>query len=159
MLSLWKPARKNTAPLTNGSTPGVNPWTDVDRLFDSMFDDFALPVLGFKAPVFGPPADVTENDDAVVITVDLPGISRDDIRVTLEADHLTVHAERKADRSQKSGAFVRSERTYGSLTRTFAVPAGLDPAKVQASYTDGVLTVTLPRKEEAKPKAIEVKVR
>ena len=122
--------------------PVVRAWADV-----------ALPALGWTGAA---PADVVETADAIVVRLDLPGHKSDDIQLKVENDVLTVEAERKL--TERNGeTFHRSERVFGKSERSFALPAGVDTSRTEASYVDGVLEITLPKREEAKPRTIQVK--
>ena len=103
-----------------------------------------------------PPVDIYETEEGFVATADLPGLSKDDIEVALESNVLTVSGERSYDKNGEQGAFRRVERAYGSFRRTFTLPSGVDSSKVDASFKDGVLTLTLPKSEVAKARKISV---
>jgi HSP20 family protein len=93
-----------------------------------------------------------------VIKVELPEIKKEDVKVTVENGTLTISGERKFEKEEKDKKYHRVERAYGSFVRSFALPGGTDGSKVSAEFKDGVLKVHLPKTEQAKPKAIEVKV-
>ena len=117
--------------------------------------DLALPALGWQAGA--PPADVVENKDAIVVRLDLPGHKSDEIQLRVENDVLTVEAVRKP--AEKNGeTFHRSERVFGRFARSFTLPTNVDSGRTEASYVDGVLEITLPQREEAKPRTIQVKL-
>ena len=105
-----------------------------------------------------PSIDIVEEKDNFLVRVDLPGLSKDDVSVTLQDNFLTIKGERKAEAESKDANYYRRERVYGSFSRTFELPGTVDPKKIDAHFRDGVLHVTLPKTEEAKPKQIEVKV-
>jgi len=128
---------------------------EIDRL-NRMFEA-ALTGEPIGRGTWVPPVDIYETADKdVVVKVELPEMKREDIKVTFENDVLTIEGERKfvshVDREQ----YHRVERGYGSFRRSFALPNSVDTAGVQASYQEGVLTVTLPRREEARPKQIQI---
>jgi HSP20 family protein len=128
---------------------------EVDRL-NRMFEDF---YSGGLARNWVPAVDIYENDkQEVVIKAELPEVKREDINVTFENNVLTLKGERKVEESTKREQFQRVERHYGSFTRSFTLPNTVDASRIAASYKDGVLTITLPRREEAKPKQISVNV-
>jgi HSP20 family protein len=117
--------------------------------------DLALPALGFSAGA--PPADVVETADAIFVRLDLPGHKADSIQLKVENDVLTVESERKL--VERNGeAYHRSERAFGRSVRSFSLPANVDTGHTEASYVDGVLEIKLPKREEAKPRTIQVKV-
>jgi HSP20 family protein len=119
-----------------------------------------LPALGFVAGVSPQlaPADVVETKDAIVVRLDLPGHKTEDIQLKVENDVLTIEAQRKA-RESNGETYHRSERTAGKTFRSFSLPANVDGARTEAAYVDGVLEITLPKREEAKPRSIPVKTR
>jgi HSP20 family protein len=128
---------------------------EVDRL-NRMFADF---YVGGVTKNWVPAVDIFEADNHdLVIKADLPEVNREDISITFENNVLTLKGERKRDESARREHFQRVERSYGSFTRSFTLPATVDAAKIAASYKDGVLTVRLPRREESKPKQISVNI-
>jgi HSP20 family protein len=128
---------------------------EIDRL-NQMFADF---YSGGVARNWVPAVDIFENDNQeVVIKADVPEIKREDISVTFENNVLTLKGERKAEQVTKREQFQRVERHHGGFTRSFTLPNTVDATRIAASYKDGVLTITLPRREETKPKQISVNV-
>ena len=105
-----------------------------------------------------PPTDVIEEPGRYLVTLDLPGMRREEIKISLESGTLTVTGERKREVEVAERGYSRYERAQGSFTRRFSVPETIDGKKIEAAYRDGVLTVILPKSEEARPKTIEVKV-
>ena len=106
-----------------------------------------------------PPVDIFQNGkQEVVLKAELPGIEREDIELRVENNTLTIRGERKHERDVKEEQFHRIERSYGSFSRSFSLPDTIDTDKVKAEFKDGILTVTLPVREEAKPKQIQVSV-
>lgn len=105
-----------------------------------------------------PPVDVFEDRDAVVLKAELPGMKKEDIDVRVENNVLTLQGERKREKELNENGYSRTERVYGTFCRSFSLPATVDVKKIDASYKDGVLEVTLPKVEEAKPKQIDVKI-
>ena len=108
--------------------------------------------------LFAPAIDVVEEKDRYIIKAELPGLSRDDVNVTLENNYLTIRGEKKHETEEKSANYYHKERAYGSFSRTIELPTTVDAQKINAHFKDGVLQVTLPKSEAAKPKQIEVKV-
>lgn len=128
---------------------------EVDRL-NRMFTDFYG--TGFNR-AWVPPVDIFESDNhEVVIKVELPEVKKEDIGISVENQVLTLKGERKHEQEVKRNHFQRSERHYGSFTRSFTLPASVDASQIAAAYKDGVLTIRLPRREEAKPKQIAIAV-
>ena len=106
-----------------------------------------------------PPVDIFDNGQhELVIKAELPGLERDAIELTIENNTLTVRGEKKQAAEVREEQFHRVERTYGSFSRTFALPPTVDAARVSADYKNGVLTIRLPLREEVKPKQIKVDV-
>ncbi len=127
---------------------------DMDRLFDFSWPS---PDSGLFSG-WSPALDVHDDKDSLFVTVELPGMKKDEIDISLHDGVLTVSGERKQEREQEEGATFRSERYFGKFQRSVTLPSRVDSGKVRASYHDGVLTIELPKVEEAKPKTIEVSV-
>lgn len=126
---------------------------EIDRL-NRMFSDFYGEAFGRG---WMPAVDIYENEEhEVVIKAELPEMKREDIGITFENNVLTIKGERKVEDVSRRENFQRMERGYGSFTRSFTVPATVDAGRISAAYKDGVLTVRLPQREDAKPKQITV---
>jgi HSP20 family protein len=121
------------------------------------FREFAQIEGRFNAWV--PPVDIYQNgDQELVLKAELPDMTREDIEVTVEHDTLTLRGTKKAPADVKDEQFRRIERRYGAFSRSFTLPATVDASKVVADYRNGVLTVKLPFREEARPRTINVEV-
>jgi HSP20 family protein len=105
-----------------------------------------------------PSADISETDTAYLIKAEIPGVNKEDVKVTIENGMLTIQGERKMEKEEKDKKFHRIERSYGSFMRSFRVPDDADESAVKAEFKDGVLNVTLTKSAKAKPKAINVSV-
>ena len=105
-----------------------------------------------------PALDLHENKDDFVVKVEVPGMKKEDIEVTLHEGALSISGERKSDEKFEDAQVYRSERFVGRFQRTVSLPASVAADRIKAQYKDGVLTVTLPKTEEAKPKQINVQV-
>ena len=105
-----------------------------------------------------PLVDITEDDQAYLIKAELPEVKKADVKVTVENGVLNISGERKFEKDEQNKRYHRIERSYGSFTRSFAVPDDADDSSVSAEFKDGVLTVRLAKSEKARPKSIEVKV-
>jgi HSP20 family protein len=106
-----------------------------------------------------PPVDIFETKDhEIVLRAELPGLKREDIDLRVENSTLTLRGERKQEKDVAKESYHRVERAYGTFTRSFSLPTTVDTEKVRAAFADGVLTVTLPAREEAKPRQIQVQV-
>ncbi len=112
---------------------------------------------GLTLGAWNPRVNMYEKGDNIVIDAELPGIKKEDIDVTVEDHQLTLRGERNEEKETKKEDYYRKERLYGSFTRSFTLPSNVAADKVDATYTDGVLHVTLPKTEEAKGKHISVK--
>ena len=123
----------------------------LNRMFEAAFSGEPL------ASGWVPAVDIYETADKdVVVKVDLPDMKREDIKVTFENNLLSIEGERTWTGDVARGDFHRAERGYGSFRRTFSLPATVDATRVSAAYQDGVLTVRLPRREESRPRQIQV---
>ena len=130
----------------------------IDKLFEDFFaDEKAL--APFQANGKLPALDVKETDEAITVDAELPGLRQEEIKVTVEEGVLSISAERKQEKDEKTKNVHRSERYYGQMERKLALPASVEEGKVDATYKDGVLHITLPKKPSAKPKAVTVKVK
>ena len=129
------------------------------REFDELFKDFT-PVADTngRERAMIPAADVLETEKAVEIRLDMPGVKPEEIEVKLEENVLTISAERKSEKTAEDKGWIRQERAYGRFSRSFTIPATLDASKPEATYRNGVLTVTVPKREELQPKTLKVKV-
>src|SRR5947209_4782751 len=103
-----------------------------------------------------PPVDIEEEGDRVVVRAEIPGVSRDDIDVSVENGTLTLRGEKKQEREVNAENAYRLERFYGSFSRSFVLPTQINAEQIKATYKDGVLEVVLPKAEEARPKRIKV---
>ncbi|HJR58494.1 MAG TPA: Hsp20/alpha crystallin family protein [Vicinamibacterales bacterium] len=125
---------------------------EVDRL-NRMFENF----YGQFGTGWTPAVDIYETDNhEVVLKAELPDMNRADINITFENQVLTIRGERKLDENVRRDRYQRFERVYGTFSRSFTIPSTIDAARITATYKDGVLTVRLPQREEAKPKQIDV---
>jgi HSP20 family protein len=116
--------------------------------------------FGFTPPnAWVPPVDIYQNGDQVlVLKAELPDMAREDIDITVENGTLTIKGEKKLSTEVKEEQFHHVERRYGAFSRSFSLPQGVDATKVSAEYKQGVLTVRLPLREEAKPRSIKVEI-
>lgn len=106
-----------------------------------------------------PTTDIMETKEALILRAELPGIEQKDINVELENGVLTISGERKFEETTKEKNFHRIERSYGKFVRSFTLPPNVDADKVNATFTDGILELTIPKKEEAKPKKITLDIK
>lgn len=128
----------------------------LQRMFDGVFGEReGLPSVSQS---WMPAVDIYEDANGdVVLKAELPAVRRDDIRLSIEGLTLTIEAERHVDTEVQRDRYHRIERGYGAFRRSFTLPATVDASRIDASYQDGLLTVRMPRREESKPRQIEVK--
>jgi len=105
---------------------------------------------------WAPAVDIFEKDHNLLIRAELPGLKREDIEISMENGVLTLHGERKRESEVEESNAYRLERIYGAFTRSFSLPTTVDSSKIQAVYKDGVLEVTVPKLEAAKPKKVQI---
>ena len=122
------------------------------RLFGDLLRDWP------SAPrAFVPAVELSENDSRYTLTVEVPGVKKDDVHVDLREGMLVVHGEKKSEREEKKERSRYIERSYGSFSRSFSLPPDADPDRLEASFKDGVLTIQIPRTQESKPRQIAIK--
>jgi HSP20 family protein len=131
---------------------------EIDRLFESPFSALSEGLQPFMSG-WSPALDLYDDKDNFVLKAELPGMKKEDIQIQLHDGVLTLSGERKEERKSESGDIHRSERFVGRFQRTLTLPSEVDVDKVKANYQDGILTVTLPKSEAAKPKQIQIKTR
>ncbi|HVP28266.1 MAG TPA: Hsp20/alpha crystallin family protein [Myxococcota bacterium] len=114
-------------------------------------------IEGGRGRAHQPAVDIDENDKSYTLSVELPGVKKDDVSVELENGILTIHGEKKSEREEKKGSSRWVERSFGSFHRSFTLPANAVSDRVEATFKDGVLVVTIPKVESPKPKVIAIK--
>lgn len=129
----------------------------MNRMFDSSYrgatdEDWAL------GGSWAPAVDIFEKDGNIVLKAELPGVDPKDVDVRVENNLLTLRGERKFDNEVKRENYHRVERSYGSFSRSFTLPNVVDTGNIKAEYRDGVLHMTLPKREESKPRQIQINV-
>ncbi|HEX4920574.1 MAG TPA: Hsp20/alpha crystallin family protein [Candidatus Bathyarchaeia archaeon] len=140
-------------------------FSSLQRQMNRMFDNFfgrTTSLMPFEENLsdweFGPPVDIYEDDQRLAFKVEVPGIDEKDIKVEVENNVLSVHGERKLEKDVKEENFRRMEREYGAFSRSFTLPSTVDPEKIEANYSHGILSIQMPKRAEAKPKQIKVNV-
>lgn len=130
----------------------------INRMLSDVFSgtDWAYPVSATAAWV--PPVDVLEQADAIRIMAELPGVKPEDVKISVEGNVLTLHGMKQQVAEERTERVHRYERTYGAFERSFTLPASVDTQHINANYDNGVLTITLPKAEQAKPRQIAVQV-
>jgi HSP20 family protein len=129
---------------------------EMNRMFNEFFRGGAGEEGSWGQYTWTPPVDIYETDDALVLTADLPGVSKDEVSIEIHQNTLMLRGERHPEAAVKDEHYHRRERTYGPFQRSFVLPAMVDQEKVQANYRDGVLELRLPKSEAAKPKRIAI---
>ena len=127
----------------------------MDHLMESFF---GREPMFYERERWIPAVDVAETKDEIVVKVEAPGMDEKDISVTLSGDNLMIKGEKKSEKEEKDKHFHRIERCCGSFQRVIGLPVSVDQEKIKANYTKGVLEICLPKKAEAKPKEIPIKV-
>ncbi len=151
--------------LTRWQRPGLTAWTgfgrltdlrdEIDRLFEAPLAELAR--SSHLLSGWTPALDMHEDKDNLYVRLELPGMKKEDIELSLHDGSLSIAGERKGEEKSKDAEVYRAERFFGRFQRTVTLPTAVAVEKVKAQYADGVLTVTLPKAEEAKPKRIDVK--
>ena len=144
----------------------MDPFTSLEDMQNEMNKLFNYPTMkplikrsGQWDKIWAPAVDIHDTKDALVVTADIPGLTKDQIDVSVDNNVLTIKGEKREEKEEKKKEMVRSERFYGSFQRSFTLPVGIDQTKVNAAYKDGVLEVSIPKKEEAKANQIKVDVK
>lgn len=130
--------------------------SEMDRLFDDFFGLQPARRENGAAALWSPSVDVSETPDNFIVRAELPGMQREDIDLEVENNVLVIRGERKFEKQSDSESFHFTERSYGSFFRSFTLPKNVDSESITAEYKDGMLTVTLPKREEVKPKKVEI---
>ena len=131
---------------------------EMNRMFDQFFKSWEFPEIGFETGTWAPPIDLAETNDKVIVRAEIPGIDPKEVDISIQGDTLTIKGEKKEEKEEKGENFYRLERRYGSLLRSIDLPSSVDTNKVTAECKNGVLEITLQKKEEVKPTQITVKV-
>ena len=138
--------------------PFVDDFQALQERINRIFSDTAFSRLGAEETIgaWAPLCDIFEDGDDIVVKAEIPGVDRGDIDVQVENNILTIRGERRREKEVKSDNLYRTERSYGAFSRSFTLPVTVDTERIKAEYKDGVLHVTLPKVEEAKPRKIKV---
>jgi len=149
----WNPARE----LATWPSDLFGIQREINRMFDGFLRDNREEESTFMT--WAPAIDIAEHDNEYVVKVELPGVNKEDVKITLESNVMIISGEKKQEKEAKKENYHRVERSYGSFQRSFTLPTTVKSDKIDASYKDGILSILLPKAEEAKPKQIEVKVK
>jgi len=131
------------------------------REFDRLFREGFSPWFGeteLSTRSWAPPVDIYETDNDIVLKAELPGMDPKDVEIRVEDNTLYLKGERQHEKEVKEQNYHRVERSYGSFARSFSLPNSINADKVKAEYKEGLLTLTMPKREEAKPKTIKIDV-
>jgi HSP20 family protein len=151
----WNPARE----LATFPTDVLNMQREINKMFDHFFRGGTADDGSLGTSLWTPAVDVAEHDNEYLVKVELPGVNKDEVKITMQENILTIRGEKKQEKESKGSNYHRVERSYGSFQRSFTLPTSVKADKVEAAYKDGILSITLPKAEEAKPKQIDVKVK
>ena len=142
-----------------------NPNTDMfrlqrslDRVFNGFFKDREYDHDCTECD-WMPAVDISETENEILIKADIPGMTKEDIKVVVHENTLTLKGERRSEKTEEKTDYYRTERVYGSFYRSFSLPSMVDAGKIKANYVNGVLEIALPKVEEAKPKEIAIDVK
>jgi len=127
---------------------------EMNRVFSDFFDEAGEKTIA----AFSPAVDLVDTENSLQVKVELPGVKKEDVEITLKNDVLTVKGEKKEEKEEKGENRYYIERSYGSFSRSLTLPAAVQFDKVVASFVDGVLEITLPKAEEEKARQVEIKV-
>ena len=140
----------------------LNMEREFNRLFNSLGKRFNFDREldeEFENAVWSPLTDISETNDEYILNMDLPGVKKDDVKISYSNGELIVSGERKQEKDDKNSKYHRIERSYGKYYRSFTLPEKIDEDKIEAEFNNGSLTIKVPKSEESKPKEIEVKVK
>lgn len=141
------------------STNPLRELFELQRGINQLFDEsFGTPREEVASRAWTPAVDVYEDEDSFLIKVELPEINREDVKVNLNENTLSISGERRVENEDKRDNYHRVERSYGQFYRSFTLPPNVNAEGINAQFKEGVLRLTLPKKEEAKPRQIDVKV-
>jgi len=135
---------------------------EMNQLFDDFFRDFDIAPFRFggdRLRTFSPSIDIKESDKEISIKAELPGMDEKDIEVNLLEDRLTIKGEKKEEKEDKGSDYYQMERSYGSFSRVIALPEFVDTKKAEATFKNGVLSIKLPKTEEAKVKGMKIPIK
>ncbi len=133
---------------------------EMNRLFDSFFGRSWLPASEQTSMAWGPKVDIHETKDAFVVEAELPGLGKEDLKLSVHESTLIIEGERKVEHEEgKDKSWHRQERVYGRFHRAFTLPTAVNSEKIGATFKNGVLTVELPKSEAARPKEIPISIK
>jgi HSP20 family protein len=155
-LEKWNPFRVS---------PAWDPFRELEEMQSRLASLFGrrLPLPDSREEQFSltewtPPVDIAEDEKEYTIKAELPGVNKEDVKVTVEGGVLSITGERKSEKEEKDKKYHRIERSYGTFIRSFTLPEGTASDKINAEFKDGMLKLHLPKDEKAKPKTVDVKI-
>ena len=144
----------------------AEPFVDLQHEMERMFEDLERltgiePFIGTRTAshMFLPALDISETKDQVRVTAELPGLNKEDVEISVEGNSLILSGEKKEEREEKEGGYHRSERYYGSFSRLVSLPTEVNFDKAEATFKNGILTVMLPKTEEAKQRHRKIEIK
>ena len=150
-ITRWNPAREL-----------LNVEREFNKFFNTFGNRFGLLETSeadeYENAVWMPLTDISENKNSFILKLDLPGVSKEDVKISFSDGQLNISGERKQEKENKDSKYHRVERTYGKYFRSFTLPKQIKEDKIDAEFKDGQLTITVPKAEEIKPKEIPIKV-
>jgi HSP20 family protein len=146
LLTKWKPADTQ-----------LKFKSEFDKLFDSFFGDSFISSSNLFS--ISPRADIEETDGEYLVTAEVPGIEKKDLKIHVEDNRLILKGEKKQSKEVKDSNYICSERSYGGFQRSFELPSSIKTGDISADYKDGIIKVRLPKSEESKRKEIEIKIK
>ena len=136
-------------------SPAFTVQSEVNRLLDEFLTP-SSPTSG-GASLLRPSVDIEEHEGGYTVRAELPGLRQEDVKITLQDDQLVIRGEKRREEEKKGSNYLRTELVYGTFERAFTLPHAVSGDKIEATYRDGILCITLPKTEEAKRKQIEIK--
>jgi len=131
----------------------------INGMFEDLFRGSWLTPWAEEQVQWLPTLNVSESDEAVRVTAELPGVNPKEVDISISDDLLTMRGEKKAEKEESDSDYHRIERSYGAFSRTVRLPAVIDADKVEATFKDGILTINLPKREEAKTRRVKVEIK
>jgi HSP20 family protein len=162
--SLMPFSGNRSAPQRSDADPFISFRREMDRLFDDFFTGFGMPIplppaAASSGTLLAPRIDVSESGQEIRIAAELPGVDEKDVEVTLNGDILTIRGEKQEERNEDDRDYHLMERSVGTFARTLRLPFTVDPAQVDASFNQGVLTLTIPKPKEAQEQVHRIAVK
>lgn len=151
----WNPARD----LSLYPSDMLNMQREINRTFGSLFRSSLGEESSLVPSLWTPAADIAETENQCIVKMELPGVTKDEVKIAMQNNLLYIHGEKKQEKMSKGSEYQRVERSYGSFQRSFTLPTTVKTDGIEATFAHGILTITLPKAEEAIPKQIEVKVK